>query len=134
MMESFYREGSFPWHEGVARALERLLEDPALGRVYLIEHDGTEVGYVAICFGFSLEFQGRDGFVDEIFVVPEARRKGIARAALEHAIELSGRLGVRALHLEAAKGNAHLLRLYASLGFRERPHPFLTRVLVPPRE
>ena len=130
-MEAFYREGGFEWHPDVARALERLLGDPTLGSVFLIEADGPLVGYVALCFGFSLEFRGRDGFVDEIYVTPEARRRGIARAALLSLIEEARRLGVMALHLEAVKGNAHLMRLYASLGFLERPHPFLTRVLDP---
>lgn len=54
--------------------LTQFLEpDSDNGRIYLISKDNICVGYVAICFGYSIELAGRDAFVDELFVTPAAR-------------------------------------------------------------
>src|SRR5690242_1648322 len=72
--------------EPVARAaLMRLLDDPSLGRVWLLLSDDPEqasAGYMVVCFGYSLEFGGRDAFIDELFVVAEHRGRGIGRWAV----------------------------------------------------
>jgi len=59
--------------------LRRLLGEPELGRIWFIEHDNHIVGYIALCFGFSIEFAGRDAFVDEFFIVESHRGRGIGR-------------------------------------------------------
>ena len=52
-----------------------------------------------------------------IAVDPAARRHGIGRALLSHAMEELRNLGVAALHLEVATNNAAALSLYRTLGF-----------------
>ena len=52
------------------RALQQLLDDRSLGRSWLIQHDGKGVGYLFLTFGFSLEFGGRFGLVDELYLRP----------------------------------------------------------------
>jgi ribosomal protein S18 acetylase RimI-like enzyme len=130
-MRSFNQEQGFHWHQEMAGAMDRLLQDPALGRAWLIEPGGETAGYIVICFSFSLEFRGRDGFVDELYIHPRFRGRGLGRAALVHAAEEARGMGVRALHLEVARGDPRLVRLYESLGYRERPHPFRTLILDP---
>jgi len=106
-----------------------LLRNPDRGRAWLFGEPGRVAGYVVLCFGFSLELGGRDAFVDEVYVKPAERGQGFGRRALEFALAEAKRLGIRAVHLEAAKGRKPLLRLYQSLGFVRRDHPFLTRRL-----
>lgn len=101
-------------------ALRTLLADPSRGAIWWICADGQRVGYVAVCFGFSLEFGGRDAFVDELYVVPEARGRGVGRAALAAAMRAAAAQGVRALHLEVGRTNARARALYESLGFDAR--------------
>lgn len=101
-------------------AVRTLLADPSRGAMWWIEADGQRVGYVAVCFGFSLEFGGRDAFVDELYVVPEARGRGAGRAALAAAMRAAAAHGVRALHLEVGRTNARARALYESLGFDAR--------------
>lgn len=62
--------------EGIARPGEDLtavigplLGQSELGRIWLVCADSQPLGYAAICFGYSIEFGGRDGFVDELFIV-----------------------------------------------------------------
>lgn len=102
------------------KAVEMLLADEHLGRLWFIESGGLRVGYAALCFGYSIEFGGRDGFLDELFVALEHRGKGIGRTALARILSEAALLGLRAVHLEVARGNARARRLYSGMGFRPR--------------
>ena len=55
--------------------------------------------------------------VHAVGVLPDARRRGVARRLLEHAIATSAAGGGRRLLLEVARGNTAARRLYDSLGF-----------------
>jgi hypothetical protein len=60
-MREFYQEGRMPFDERAGRAaLRGVLADPAHGRALLIEVAGAVAGYLVVCFGWSLEFHGRD--------------------------------------------------------------------------
>jgi GNAT superfamily N-acetyltransferase len=109
----------------VASSIRALLGESPLGRVWLIEADAHPVGYVAMCFGYSIEFSGRDAFIDEMFVAPEHRAKGIGKAALSLVKSESASLGVKVLHLEVARTNKQARRVYASAGFKPREQFFL---------
>jgi ribosomal protein S18 acetylase RimI-like enzyme len=118
------------YREDAARArrvLGELLSQPSAGRVWLIERGRVPVGYVALCFGFSLEWGGRDAFVDELYVEPLARRRGLGRAAVRFALAQAARHGVRAIHLEVEQTNAAARALYARLGFRSNDRRIMTR-------
>lgn len=100
--------------------LESLLGDNSLGRIWLIERRQEVVGYIALCFGFSIEFTGRDAFIDEFFIIESHRSRGVGAAVLDMVVQKARRLGVRALHLEVARDNRGAETLYASAGFRLR--------------
>ena len=53
-----------------ADAFRALLGDERFGRVWLIESDGVEVGYVVVTLGFSMEYGAPDAFIDDLFVRP----------------------------------------------------------------
>ena len=119
-------------HEGIhstdtdrRHALRPLLEEESKeGRVWWIVETGERVGYLALCFGYSIELGGRDAFLDELFVVPAARGRGLGTAALEAVQTAAADLGVLALHLEVAFDNPRAQSLYRRMGFvaRERFH------------
>ena len=101
-------------------ALEPLLEGTPLGCVYLIGPRRAPVGYIAISFGWSIEFGGMDGFIDEFFIRENVRGRGMGGEVLARLLpELDG-AGVRALHLEMDVRRTRLERLYAKAGFRMR--------------
>ena len=119
--------------EDDAAAVRTLLADPRLGEIWTVELAGSLVGYVAVCLGFSLEFGGRDAFVDELYLEPRARGRGIGRHVLETIAEAMQRAGIRALHLEVDRGNLRAQRLYAGAGFARRDAYYLmTRRLPKP--
>jgi hypothetical protein len=57
-------------------ALKDLLKDPSRGVVWLICDGHSAVGYLALTFGYSLEFHGRDAFIDELYIRPTYRGRG----------------------------------------------------------
>lgn len=127
-MREFYEFDGLAFDDGAARsALRQILSDDALGRVWLIQVDKVAVGYVVLTLGFSLEFHGRDAFVDEIYVRPDARGRGVGRRALEFAEEACRSLGVRALHLEVGRDNTNAQAVYRRLGFEEHDRYMMTK-------
>ncbi|HEY6548442.1 MAG TPA: GNAT family N-acetyltransferase [Vicinamibacteria bacterium] len=130
LMQAFYAEDRHPWKEDAAReTLGALLRDSGYGRAFLIEEDGRLVGYLVVCFGFSLEFHGRDAFLDELYVVPAQRGRGLGTQALRVAEDCCREAGARALHLEVGHTNDSARRLYHSWGFAERPFALMSKPL-----
>lgn len=103
-----------------AALLPLLAEDSTQGRIWLISGSGQTVGYVAVCFGYSIEFGGRDAFIDELYIVESVRGKGMGTAVLERIKSETVRLGVLVLHLEVGLENYRARRLYSKAGFKSR--------------
>lgn len=106
--------------ESRRRALEQLLANAALGRIWLIEAGGETVGYIALCFGYTIEFAGLDAFIDEFYIAAAQRGRGLGRLVLERVADEAKRCAVRALHLEVARTNGAAARLYSACGFSAR--------------
>ncbi|HKY60956.1 MAG TPA: GNAT family N-acetyltransferase [Gemmatimonadota bacterium] len=132
LMGEFYVESGYPLdHQLASAALAQLIEDRELGRLWLILDAGNPVGYIAVTFGFSLEYYGRDAFIDDLFIQLSSRGRRLGTRVLE-AIELECRmLGIRALHLEVGRTNQAALALYRSQGFRDNDRQLLSKHLAP---
>ena len=87
-------------------ALKPLLTDASLGRIWLIRMRGCLVGYIAVCFGYSIEFIGKDAFVDEFFIEPGWRGRGIGSKVLTAICREATRLGI--VGEDAGTGNRSL--------------------------
>lgn len=101
-------------------ALAPLLAGSPHGAVYLIGPPKSPVGYIAVAFGWAIEFGGLDGFVDELFIRPGVRGRGMGSGALAQLSAVLGRHGVKALHLEVGPENAAAQEIYRREGFRLR--------------
>ena len=106
-----------PPDSATARALEALLDDSRLGQVWLIEYDGHPAGFVVMTVGFSMEWGGLRGFIENFFVTPRYRGQGLAHAALEQVKLACRRRGVRALLVENSPEEAAALNAYRRAGF-----------------
>ena len=111
-----------------ASTVRPLLGQSTLGRVWLICRGSQSIGHIAICFGYSIEFGGRDAIVDELFILPEHRGKGFGKAVLALVKSEAALLDVKALHLEVARSNEKAQRLYKSSGFISREGFFIMSV------
>jgi GNAT superfamily N-acetyltransferase len=132
LMRDFYAESGYPLDAALgAAALGELLGDRQLGRVWLILEAEEPVGYLAVTFGFSLEYHGRDGSVDELFVRPARRGRGLATRALAAVERECRKLGLRALHLEVERENPAGQALYRRRGFADNDRQLLSKRLRP---
>jgi GNAT superfamily N-acetyltransferase len=130
---AYYAEDRYPFSPALAkRALGALLEDPALGQVWVAEMAGKVVAYVVLALGYSLEYGGRDAFIDELYVDPDHRGRGLGREALAVAETGARALGVRALHLEVERDKAGVRALYRERGFADHDRLLMTKELAPP--
>jgi ribosomal protein S18 acetylase RimI-like enzyme len=107
------------------RTMLALLEDARLGRTWFIEAEGQTCGYVALCYGYSLELGGRDGFIDELYIRDAFRGRGLGTRALEAACRAAQAEGICALYLEVRQDNIEAQRYYGRLGFERRDRYFL---------
>jgi ribosomal protein S18 acetylase RimI-like enzyme len=129
LMRDFYREDGDPFFENESRAaFATLLAKPSLGRIWLAQDATLTVGYVVLTLGFSMEFLGRDAFIDDLYVVPSHRGHGIGRALIDACERTCRHLRVRALHLEVRSTNP-AASLYRRLGFRDHQHHLMTKRL-----
>ena len=101
-------------------ALGPLVEGLPYGAVYLIGPPRAPIGYIVICFGWSVEFGGLDAIIDELYIRPGVRGRGIASEALIALPKALSGAGLRAIHLEVDQDNEKAIKLYRRAGFSAR--------------
>jgi len=82
-----------------------------------------------LTFGFSIEYGGRHGFIDELFVRREFRGSGFGTLAIEHATSVCRSLGMKTILLEVAFEECAAHELYYRIGFREHGRRLMSRAI-----
>lgn len=130
LMGEFYAYEALLFDEQAARsALQLILGNDAYGRVYVIRIDEAIAGYLAITFGFSLEYGGRDAILDGIYLRAAYRGRGIGTQSLQFAETICREQGIQALHLEAERKNIPAQAFYRNAGFVDHNRVLFTKWL-----
>jgi len=119
LARAFHEEEGHPIGDAGEAALRQVARGEPLARAWIVRQQGEAVGYVIITIGFSIEYGGRDGFIDDLYLVPPARGHGLGRRLLEFALARAAEVGIGTLHLEVEPDNANAVRLYRGAGFEE---------------
>lgn len=126
-MQAYYAFDGHGFDREKARsALVALIGNPEFGCVWLILDGDSPVGYIVLCFGYSLEWLGRDAFVDEFYLREEYHGGGWGRRTMEFIEDIARDAGIRTLHLEVVQKNDTALRVYRKMGFVEHHSTFLS--------
>lgn len=104
----------------VGAALRRQLADPACGLGWIAREDDMAVGYLLVVCVFSLEHLGLTAEIDEFFVVPEARGRGVGRMLLRTAEAHCLNDGCTNISLQLARGNVAARAFYRREGYVDR--------------
>jgi len=104
--------------------IEFLIAHPSRGRIILFHQGESICGYALLIPYWSNELGGTVLCVDELFVVTEARNRGIGRSFFRF-LEETRPFDAVALALEVSVANVGARRLYESLGFTQRKNPTL---------
>src|SRR5205809_1317140 len=105
----------------LASAINAVLRHHERGRILVAIERGRPVGLAALSFVWPLEHGGRSAWLEELYVEPPHRGRGIGRTLLRAACRLAARSGAAAVDLEVDAGHTRAARLYAREGFRPLP-------------
>ena len=119
LAHAFHAEEGRSLDADAAAAVVGIARGEPLARGWIVNSSGEAVGYVVITLGYSIEYGGRDGFIDDLYLVPEARGRGWGRCLLDFACSEAKQLGIKTLHLEVEPGNDRATRLYRGAGFEQ---------------
>jgi GNAT superfamily N-acetyltransferase len=106
-----------PARAALETAAAALIGDARLGRIFVAESGGRIVGVAAMSWSFSLEHGGRAAWLDELYVVPDERGRGIGAVLLEAARAAAKAGGALAMDLEIEAGHERVASLYERHGF-----------------
>ena len=107
--------------EGELRSmLRRLLGDPRRAVWVVPEYDPLQ-GYLLaqVLYGPPLAHESVRGEICDLFVVPEARRKGLGRALVGEALAWLRQQGTSRVELRVARGNKAGQAFWRQLGFSD---------------
>src|SRR5947199_9116033 len=113
----------------LASAIEAVLRHPERGRILVAIERGRPVGLAALSFVWPLEHGGRSSWLEELYVQPAARGRGIGTRLLHAALRVAAESGAVAVDLEVDVDHQRAARLYAREGFRPLPRARWVRTL-----
>ncbi len=130
MMEALWAHEGIPFDPAAIRpALAVLFADPGLGRVWLALEEDSVAGYAMSTWGFSTEQGGRFLLLDELFVLPEFRGRGVGAEMLAFVEREAVRDGAGAVRIEVSVENGPARELYRKAGYADPRRLFLAKRL-----
>ncbi|MFD2179597.1 GNAT family N-acetyltransferase [Veronia pacifica] len=110
--------------EHTQKAFEFLMDSPSYGDVFLIhaEQDGHQeiVGFVVLCYSFSVEFGGQIAVIDQIFINRSWRRQGVGSHVLPILEDKVKQRKCQAVILEVNIGNSGAREFYEQFDYTPR--------------
>lgn len=129
LVPMLYKEDSnvdFP-AGNIERTVERFRKHPASGLVLVATKESAVVGYCILTTFWNNEENGPAVIVDELYVLQDHRRKGIATGILKKVLELRPFEAV-CFFLAIMPTNTHARKLYESLGFKSYKYEMMTHL------
>ncbi|WP_424940311.1 GNAT family N-acetyltransferase [Aliiroseovarius sp. S253] len=121
LVAGFHAEEGIEQDDDTRRgALVPLLEGSPHGAIWMIGPRVAPVGYIAVSFGWSIEFGGIDAYLDELYVRERVRGRGMGSEALAALVRALSGQGVTAMSLEVDTDNDRVRALYERMGFQSR--------------
>ena len=95
---------------------DEIMQSDRYLEVYIIEYENFPVGYAMLSKSFSPEAGGKIIWIEEIYIEPDYRSKGLGKAFFEF-VENKYQGHIKRLRLEAEPDNKRAVELYLTLGF-----------------
>jgi GNAT superfamily N-acetyltransferase len=120
----------WPSDNAFLAGVERLIEDRDTEFLLAAaDDDSPPAGVTQLRYRWGIWRAGGDCLVEDVFVLDDARGRGVARAMMELATERARERGCRRMELDTSEANEAALALYHSFGFAERRDPDAPRDL-----
>ena len=120
LFDAYRRFYEQPADLALARSFIAARLEAAESVVFLAERDGRPVGFVQLypLFSSTAARPRRLWLLNDLYVAPDARGSGVARALMLRARRLAEETDAVGLELATAQTNVAAQRLYESLGWR----------------
>ena len=99
------------------RALQAIVSDPGVGRVFVAREGERIVAMANLLYTVSTAEGGRAALFEDLVVLPERRGRGIGSALLRHVIDSARQEGLTKITLLTDRGNKRAQALYRKMGF-----------------
>ena len=106
-----------PGPSALAARVRQLL---STGEITVLLGRSEAHGLAVLRFRPAIWSQTLDCYLEELYVVPDRRGRGLGRALMEAAIELARQKGAGDMHLGTSEDDVAARGLYESLGFSNR--------------
>ena len=101
-----------PDDDGLRKMFEMLINDPGQGAIFIARDGGSAVGFATLDWKWSSLKAARLGYLEDLFVDPEARGRGIADALIEVCARRCRELGMPAMQWLTAPDNHRAQKVY----------------------
>jgi GNAT superfamily N-acetyltransferase len=107
---------SSPADEGVIKMARTLMTDPSQGAVFVARQDGRAIGFATLDWKWSMLKGARIGYLEDLFVDPDARGSGTADALIQVCADRCRELGMPAMEWLTAPDNHRAQKVYNRTG------------------
>ena len=104
--------------EPLQRVLEEAVADERRGFLLMARDDGKTAGVAYVTTILSAEHCGLAGWLEELYVVPDYRCRGVGTALVTAAMNRARQMGMVAMDLEVVAGHERVMSLYQRFGFQ----------------
>ncbi len=119
LMDEFYAESGYQLDaQWAASSFAALCSRPDWGRAWLADSDGMPVGHAVLTVRYTMEHGGLSGYVDDLFVRPSFRRRGVASGLLREVFQDCRARGCKAVQVEVGGANVAARAVYAKFGLK----------------
>src|SRR5512135_37098 len=130
LAELFALESDFtPDPDKQLRGLLTILDEPELGRLFVVRADGKVVGMANALITISTAEGGRALLLEDVIIHREHRGGGLGRQLVEHVLRWAKLRGIVRVTLLADRDNQPALDFYRKLGFGDSHMTVLRRKL-----
>jgi|SRR5208337_484979 len=116
--------------EKISATFKELNQNQSRGQIIVFEKRRVIIGYAIVIFYWSNEYGGDILHVDELYVKPEHRRRGVATCFFRRLSEIF-KDKARLMQLEVSPTNSIAMNYYRKLGFKQTRNAHLARDIIP---
>jgi GNAT superfamily N-acetyltransferase len=130
LAELFTLERDFqPDREKQLAGLKLIIDEPAMGRLFVVRVNAIIVGMANALITFSTAEGGRVVLMEDVIIKTEHRGRGLGTRLVKHVLAWATNERMSRVTLLADKGNALALGFYERLGFQPSAMTVLRRML-----
>jgi GNAT superfamily N-acetyltransferase len=108
--------GASPSDEGMRTMARTLITDASQGAIFIARESGRAIGFATVDWKWSSLKGARMGYLEDLFVDPDARGRGTADALIEICADRCRELGMAAMAWQTAPDNHRAQKVYNRTG------------------